>query len=67
LNNPGIAWLPAWCGLDDLRAGRVVELLRDWRAPEIAVHAALLDRRLIPQRTRGVLDSLADASGSWVY
>ena len=64
----GLGWLPAWCGLDDLRAGRVVELLRDWRVPEeTAVHAALLDRRLIPQRTRGVLDSLADAACAWVY
>lgn len=63
----GLAWLPAWCGLDDLRAGRVVELLRDWRAPETAMQAALLDRRLVPQRTRGVLDSLADAACSWIY
>ncbi len=63
----GIGWLPAWCGLDDLRAGRVVELLRDRRAPETAIHAALLDRRLTPQRTRGVLDSLVEAARSWVY
>ena len=63
----GTAWLPAWCGLDDLREGRVVELLRDWRAPETAVHAAILDRRLIPQRTRGVLDSLTDAAVAWTY
>lgn len=63
----GIAWLPAWCGLDDLRAGRVVELLRDWRAPDTAIHTALLDRRLTPQRTRGVLDSLTQAARSWTY
>lgn len=63
----GIAWLPAWCGLDDLRAGRVLELLQDWRAPETAIHAALLDRRLTPQRTRGVLDSLAETARSWTY
>lgn len=43
----GTAWLPAWCGLDDLQEGRVVELLRDWRMPETAVHAAMLDRRLV--------------------
>ncbi len=63
----GTAWLPAWCGLDDLRAGRVVELLRNWRGPETAVHTAMLDRRLIPQRTRGVLDSLADKAVTWIY
>lgn len=63
----GTAWLPAWCGLDDLRAGRVVELLRHWRIAETAIHAALLDRRLTPQRTRGVLDSLAQAARSWIY
>lgn len=63
----GVAWLPTWCGLEDLRAGRVVELLRDWRAPETAIHAALLDRRLIPQRTRGVFDSLVDVAVTWTY
>lgn len=63
----GIAWLPAWCGLADLRRGHVVELLRDWRAPETAIHTALLDRRLTPQRTRGVLDSLAEAATAWIY
>ena len=63
----GLAWLPAWCGLDDLRTGAVVELLPEWRAPPTAIHAALLDRRLIPQRTRGVLDSLVDAAGSWNF
>lgn len=62
----GLAWLPAWCGLDDLRSGRVVELLRDWRGAETTIHAALLDRRLIPQRTRGVLDSLAQIASHWV-
>lgn len=63
----GTAWLPAWCGLDDLKEGRVVELLREWRLPETVVHAAMLDRRLLPQRTRGVLDSLADAAVAWIY
>ena len=63
----GTAWLPAWCGLDDLRAGRVVELLRDWRASETTVHAGLPDQRLIPQRTRGVLDSLVEAATAWSY
>ena len=63
----GIAWLPAWCGLNDLREGRVVELLRVWRAPETAAHAAMLDRRHVPQRTRGVLDSLAAAAVAWTY
>ena len=63
----GTAWLPAWCGLEDLRKGRVVELLREWRAPATTVHAAMLDRRLVSQRTRGVLDSIADAATVWTY
>lgn len=63
----GTAWLPAWCGLDDLRAGRVVELIREWRAPETTIHAALLDRRLTPRRTQGVLDSLAENAKLWVW
>ena len=67
LSGLGLGWLPAWCGLDDLKRGRVVELLREWRSPETAVHSAMLDRRLVPRRTRGVLDSLADVAGEWVY
>ena len=63
----GTAWLPAWCGLDDLRSGRVVELMAEWRAPETTVHVAMLDRRLVPQRTRGVLDSLVEAAAAWIY
>lgn len=63
----GVAWLPAWCGLADLRQGRVVELLPGWRMPETPIHAVQLDRTLTPRRTRAVLESLTAAAGDWTY
>lgn len=63
----GAAWLPAWCGLADLRQGHVVELLGDWRMPETPIHAVQLDRTLTPRRTRGVLDDLVAAARAWTY
>ncbi|USI74695.1 LysR family transcriptional regulator [Sphingomonas morindae] len=61
----GLAWLPAWVGLADLRAGRVVELLRDWRSADTAVHAVRLDRRYTPIRIRRLLDHLREAALEW--
>ncbi len=63
----GIGWLPAWCGLDDIRAGRVIELLRDWRVAETPLNAVRLDRNLTPQRTRALLDDLAAAARGWSH
>lgn len=61
----GLAWLPAWVGLADLRAGRVVELLPDWRIGETAIQAVRLDGRHTSQRVRALLDGLAGAARDW--
>ncbi|WP_343712003.1 LysR family transcriptional regulator [Inquilinus sp.] len=63
----GLAWLPAWLGLRDLREGRVVELLRDWRVAETAIYGVRLERRHTPQRIRSLLDGLRDAAKQWSY
>lgn len=63
----GIGWAPAWCGLDDLRSGRVVELLREWRVPESPLSAVRLERRHTPRRTQRVLEFLSRAASAWVY
>ena len=39
LGDGGIALLPRFVVEDDLAAGRLVEVLPDWRAPAIAAHA----------------------------
>lgn len=61
----GLAWLPEWVGLRDLNDGRIIELLRDWRGPETAVHAVRLDRRYTPVRIRRLLDDLRKAALEW--
>lgn len=58
----GAGWLPAWCGLKDLRNGRIVELLRDRRIPPTAVHAVQRDLERIPHRT--LIDLLAAQESS---
>jgi DNA-binding transcriptional LysR family regulator len=63
----GIGWVPAWCGLDDLRSGRVVELLREWRVPETPLSAVRLERRHTPRRTHRVLEFLSRAASAWEY
>lgn len=61
----GIGWAPTWLGLDDLRAGRVVEVMRPWRTTEAPLFGVRLDRRLTPKRTQTVMDFLAGLSSSW--
>ena len=61
----GLAWLPAWVGLADLRAGRAVELLPTWRMPETDIFASRLARRHTPRRVRTFLTSLAVAAAEW--
>ncbi|WP_395444307.1 LysR substrate-binding domain-containing protein [Caulobacter sp. UC70_42] len=63
----GLAWVPAWIGLAPLRDGLVVELLREWRAEETAIHAIRLERRHTPSRVRSVLDGLQAAATEWRY
>lgn len=61
----GIAWAPAWLGLDDLRAGRVVEILKDWRTPDAPLYTVRLQRRLTPRRTQTVMDFIASLASAW--
>ena len=61
----GLAWLPAWAGLADLREGRVIELLGDRRNVEVAIQAVRLDRRQTPSRVRALMEGLAAAVREW--
>lgn len=67
LRGLGVSWLPAWCGSKDIRSGRAVEVLKDWRLPETPVYAVQLDRKQVPQRTRDLIDLLALRAKSWDY
>lgn len=45
---------------DDLRSGRLVELLTDWRGEDFPLHALLPAGRHMPLRVRRLLDFLGD-------
>lgn len=62
----GLTWAPTWLGLDDLRSGRVVEVMRSARIPETPLSAVRLDQRLTPRRTRAVLDGIVAEAATWV-
>lgn len=61
----GLAWLPVWAGLADLREGRVIEIMAERRIAEVPIHAVRLDRRQTPSRVRTLLDDLAGAAQQW--
>ena len=64
-NGHGIVWAPEWLARDDLRSGRVVEVLREWRSDAEPMLVVRRDRRLTPQRTRVVINFLHECSGLW--
>ena len=61
----GIAWAPAWLGLEDLRQGRVVEVLKDWRIEQTPLSMVRLDSRHTPKRTSAVMDFVASLPATW--
>lgn len=56
----GIALSPAWMFADDLAAGRVRIVLRDFPTQPVTIHAVYPSRRNLAPRTRAVIDFLAD-------
>lgn len=51
----GIASAPLWLAADDLKAGRAVELLRDWRDADMTMNFLRRDRRLTPERVNTLI------------
>ncbi|MBG9390605.1 LysR family transcriptional regulator [Caenimonas aquaedulcis] len=57
----GIGLAPVWIFEDDLRAGRVKALLRDYPLPGADINLLYPTRRLMPARTRVMLDAITRA------
>jgi DNA-binding transcriptional LysR family regulator len=55
LHGGGIVSAPLWLAAADLRAGRAVELLREWRDVDVPMYFLRRDRRLTPQRVNSVI------------
>ncbi|MEM8837443.1 MAG: LysR family transcriptional regulator [Pseudomonadota bacterium] len=60
LKGVGAAVLPKWFVEADLQAGRLVDVLPDWRAPDLTISAAYLPARHQPRRLSLFLDALQE-------
>ncbi|TWG87268.1 DNA-binding transcriptional LysR family regulator [Cupriavidus gilardii J11] len=60
LGGLGIALHSHWHVCRDLRAGRLVQVLPDFRIPDTGVYAVMPQRRLMPPRVRALVDFLAE-------
>jgi DNA-binding transcriptional LysR family regulator len=59
----GIAYGPTFVFGSHLRSGELVELLPEYHAPELTVHAVYPTARYVPSKTRRFIDYLAEAFG----
>jgi DNA-binding transcriptional LysR family regulator len=60
LRGLGIGLVPAWLVHNELRAGTARVVLPKWELPRLPIHVVYPTRRLIPPRTRVVLDFLIE-------
>lgn len=58
LRGLGIAMLPVYSVVDELRRGTLVQVLPTWRSPEIGIFALLPSGRFISAKTRAWIDLL---------
>lgn len=60
LGGLGVAMLPIFRCIDDLRAGRLVRLLREWCSPDIPMHAVYPSTRHLSPKVSAFLDHIRD-------
>ncbi len=61
LAGQGVIWQPTFLTGDDLRAGKLVHVLPDYRLAEIDILAMYPSRRQLSARVRVMIDFLVDA------
>jgi DNA-binding transcriptional LysR family regulator len=59
LRGVGIGFVPAFLILEDLRSGRLVRVLPQWRGAAIDVHAVWPSNRRLPGKARAFMDFVA--------
>lgn len=62
LMGAGAAVLPLWFVEDDLKAGRLTDILPGWRAPTLTINIAYLPGRHQPIRLKKFIDHLYEAT-----
>lgn len=60
INDLGVVRLPDYLLREDIRAGRLIEVLTEYRSPPRAVFAIYPHRRLMPAKLRSFVDFLAE-------
>jgi DNA-binding transcriptional LysR family regulator len=63
LAGQGVIWQPTFLVGNDLRAGKLIQLLPDYRLPDIDVLALYPSRRHLSAKIRAMVDFLVDAFG----
>lgn len=63
----GLAWRSWWEVGDDVKAGRLVTVLDDFRAPATGIYAVFPQRRHLPLRVRLFIDHLKNTYGNPAY
>ena len=61
LQDQGVVLQPSFLVGDDLRTGRLVELLPGYSMPEAGVHAVYASRKHMPLKVRKLIDFLVEA------
>ena len=56
----GMGVMPHWFVAEDLEAGRLVDVLPAWRAPELPIHIAYASNRYQPARLRAFIEILTN-------
>lgn len=62
----GIGYGPAFMGREEWADGRMVEVLRDWRSEEAALHIVRVNKRRMPKRVETVQSFLVDLTRIWI-
>jgi DNA-binding transcriptional LysR family regulator len=63
LGGLGISLHSTWHVCEDLRAGRLKQVLPDYQLPESAIYAVMPERRMVLPRVRAFVDFLAQQFG----
>ncbi len=67
LDGQGLVLQPDFLVAEDLRAGRLVEVMSEYRGREIGIHAVYPSRHYLPVKTRRLVDYLALEFSSTVW
>lgn len=63
----GLALLPTFIVAERLQRGELVQVLADWKVPDIAIHAVYPQARSLPAKTRLLIDFLVERFGPEPY